>query len=156
MEVFPGGSGCQSCTPQRSACVVMQRVATRRSKQTWQHKPHVTNTNPATNKPVRHWRAPTDRGGQRAQNRTERATCGCSLFLCTFPVSSPSLYFPPPSSPVCLSSVQVWHMPYSSSLNLFAASPMCCHREKKKRKLGASFFFWGGLKMCFNLVLILL
>lgn len=54
---------------EKSACVVMHEVATRRSKQTGQHKQHLINTNPATNIAVVHWHSPTNRVGQRVKNR---------------------------------------------------------------------------------------
>lgn len=46
-------------------CVVIQRLATRRSKQTGQHKQHVTNRHTETNS---HWRHPANRVSQRVQN----------------------------------------------------------------------------------------
>lgn len=133
----------------RSAWVVIQRVATRRSKQTGQHKQHLTNTNPATKHAGVHWHGPANRVGQRVQSSCERPTWTTHVWsvrriqvaevsldwwnrcrVCTF-CSFPSFLLLPY---LPLSSFQVWLMPYSLSLNLHGASWMCCHRNKKKKR----------------------
>lgn len=156
----------------RASAEVIQRVATRRSKQTGQHKQHLTNTNPATNTDCAPLTWCDQQGGPESAEQSGSAewtscsvcdgvkstnTGGWSLMwwwnrCCVwhktlfvyFFVNSP-FFSISLSTCASLPPSQVWRMPYSLSLNLCAAPWMCCHREKKWKLAGC---FFGKLKLC--------
>lgn len=139
----------------RSACVVIQKVATRRSKQTGQHRQHLINTKLTTcscapltwfhqqgeSESAEQRGAPSEPSYRHPQKQVVDDLWAYRIdaalfFQLTVPVF-------PSSSHMSPSYTQVWHMPYSfrdlgifMSLNLSAASWMCCHREKKWKLAG--------------------
>lgn len=148
-----------SCRPSEvNSASVIQKTATRRSKQTAQHKQHPINTN----------RAPLtgshQQGGSESAEPSWALTGGWGpagfqkkmLYRLETTYSHPKSFFL--SLYVCNSHLHGPRMPYSlkdpgifTSSNLRAAPCTCCHREKKMETGWRVWESWKLYLICFNL-----